>query len=226
METVSLGGRKMNIKTLQEINREFLSVNQRQTRNKRLKRVLVFLMDTAFFLAVFLILILLFTVATETGRYRSFLGYSLFTVTGNSMNGEIPRNSLILVKSISVHDLMVGDNITFVKDRYTVLAHKIIEIHEDYGNGRGFQTKGINNAFPDSHIVNEGDVIGKVIRVYPGIGAAVFFLSKKLPIILIILGAGALLMYCFYRLIRHARKETHRPAGHVPDELINRRRQS
>lgn len=178
----------MKFKKSLESDYDFLT--QKHTVTSPQKKISEIAADVMFYLAAFLIFISILIFNIEGGRPKPFFGYSFFTVVSNSMEDEIPKGSLILVKSISAQKLNVGDNITFAQNRCTLIAHKIIDIYKDNDNSgtARFRTKGVNNLTPDSNIVNETDVIGKVIFVIPGLGTVISFLNEKFYIIFIVLG--------------------------------------
>lgn len=185
----------MKLKTLQEINNDFMSAKRNQKAEP--KKIYAVIASIMFYLAVFLIFIMVLTFDAGDASSQSLFGYSYFTVVSGSMEDEIPNGSVIFVKSTDPQDLNVDDNITFIRDKHTTVTHKVINIYEDYdGNGaRGFQTKGVNNINPDKDAVNEEDVIGKVTIVIPGAGKAIAFINERSYIIFIILGLWLIISF-------------------------------
>lgn len=176
----------MSLKTMNEINRDFMSEKQKQNVVLRHKKTSVTTAGIIFYFSVFLIFVSVLTVNMEDMGLKPLLGYSSFIVVSNSMKDEIPKGSLIFVKSMNSKDLNRGDNIAFAQNKCTLVAHKIINIYENYSGkeNRAFQTQGVNNIIPDSNIVDETDVIGKVIFVIKGIGATILFINEKAYIIM------------------------------------------
>ena len=190
----------MTIKTLEELNKEFMtdesaaarhsgsSVVQDEipmlTREKGFtaaepgcgkRRSLKIISGMLIGLAV---LVVIFSVFTSSK-------YSFFTVLTSSMQTEIPKGSLILAQQTDPQALVEGDNITFMRDWRTSVTHKIDKIYENYqdSGSRGFQTKGTNNTNPDREIVIEELIIGKVVFVIPHVGAALSLLGENIYII-------------------------------------------
>ena len=180
----------MVLKTLQEINNEFKLVNanlpERESDKKKRTAFAAFA-DMLFYIAILAIFFSVLSPGTGSGRPKSILGYSYFTVISNSMKDEMPKGSFVLVRETAPEKLAVGDNITFMRDRYDSVTHKIIGIHENYDSSgaRGFVTMGTNNTSPDSDIVYEANVIGKVVLVIPGLGAAISYLGANIHIVFI-----------------------------------------
>jgi len=123
------------------------------------------------------------------------MGYSHFTVLSSSMHNEIPKGSFILVQDTPAKELQIGDNIAFMRDRSTLVAHKIIDIDEDYqeSGARGFMTQGVNNDYPDNEIVSAIDVLGKVVFTLPVAGSALLYLKNNIHLAFISLGLFVIL---------------------------------
>ena len=151
--------------------------------------------DIVFYLVVILILLYVFVTGVDSGVPRTFLGYSYFSVVSRSMQEEIPKGSFILVHRVD--DLKVGDTITFMRDSTTSVTHKITDIYENYrySGARGYQTKGIHNTYPDEAVVYDANVVGKVILVIPGLGAAMTFLAGNIVLVLLLYGFGVALSF-------------------------------
>lgn len=100
-----------------------------------------------------------------TSSVRTFAGFSAFTVLSGSMETEIPKGSLILVRQVDPNTLQVGENITYMRDAETTITHRIVEIVEDYQQSgqRAFRTQGIMNSEPDKQLVPAVNVVGKVV---------------------------------------------------------------
>jgi|GEM_PF-2147564 len=129
---------------------------------------------------------------SRSGIGRNTIGnYQYFEVLTTSMQSVYPRGSLVMVKSVNTNSLEIGDDITFYKDSSTTITHRIIAVTENYdGNGdRGFVTKGVENAEPDSGIVDERNVVGMVIWHVPYLGALLSWLGENLWLLLVIFGS-------------------------------------
>ena len=163
----------------------------------RYKRAPMVIADIIFCFAVFLIFISILTIGIKNDKTRAFFGYSYFTVISNSMKHEIPKGSLIFVKHAKANDLKAGDNITFWMDR-TLVTHKIVDIYDNNGRAE-FITKGTNNPNPDDYIVKESDIIGKVVRTLPGVGALMLSINEKIPLILIMLGMLVIIYFLYFK---------------------------
>jgi len=172
------------------------------TGGKKPRTLFTAISDILFYLAIFTVMLTILSSGANDGEPGMFMGYSYFTVLTSSMQDEIPKDSLILVRRKDAGELKVGDNITYMRDSNTTVTHKIINIYDDYQNSgvKRFQTKGVNNSTPDKEIVCEADIVGKVIFVLPGAGAAISYLRENIYIAFIIFGLFIALSLLIRRL--------------------------
>lgn len=174
----------------EEEQTEYQEELQQPKKKRKRKSVFAYISDLLFSAAIILILLTILTSAPTDGAPKMFMGYSYFTVLTPSMQNEIPKGSLILVKQTDPNALKIGDNVTYMRDATTSVTHKIIDIYDNYENSgsRGFQTKGVNNINPDKDIVFAKNIVGKVIFVLPKAGIAISYLSENIYIVFIIFG--------------------------------------
>jgi signal peptidase len=137
--------------------------------------------DILFYTGLAIALIVIFAFYNGgSGAPRSFMGYSAMRVLTESMQDEIPKDSLIVTKNVGAGTLEIGDDITFLVDADTTVTHRIIAIQENYANTgmRGFQTQGIMNSSPDREIVAAQNVVGKVVFHNLALGKVFAFVGK------------------------------------------------
>ncbi|MEW1952845.1 signal peptidase I [Terrabacter sp. NPDC080008] len=83
----------------------------------------------------------------------SLMGYSRYVITGGSMTGTYDKGSIVLEKPVAVHDLKVGDVITYLPPADSGVAnlvtHRILAMKPAAGGGTVFTTKGDANPKPD-----------------------------------------------------------------------------
>ena len=169
----------------------------RDTRANAKRRWIQPLSDVLYYLGLGIVILIMMTHSAKTGAPKMLLGYTCFTVLTSSMQSEIPRGSLILVKQADPKSIQAGDDITYMRDESTSITHKVIQVIENFqGSGkRGFQTKGVNNPAPDDAIVYEGNVVGVVILHVPILGAALSFIRENLFMVFVVLGLMVLLSF-------------------------------
>ena len=95
------------------------------------------------------------------------VGLRPFSVLTGSMEGVYDVGDLIYVKSVTLDELAVGDDITFMVNEDKLLAtHRIIAIDSEHGY---VKTQGIANDTPDAP-VHYKNIVGKVVFSLPLLG--------------------------------------------------------
>ncbi len=116
----------------------------------------------------------------------SIFGYKPFIVLSGSMETEIFRGDLIIVKDTNPKDLKINDVIAFRDVENTVTTHRIIDIIEK-DEKIYFVTKGDNNSSQDQNLVELSDVEGLYITKITGLGNVFNSLAKPTNIIILFL---------------------------------------
>jgi signal peptidase len=175
--------------------------------------------DLLFYAAIMVILLAALTGRGRNGAPKMFFGYSYFTVLTSSMQSELPRGSLVLVRRTDGGEIEVGDDITYMMDATSTVTHRVIEIYEDYNNSgeRGFVTQGVNNASPDSNVVYAPNVVGVVLFHVPVMGAMLAYLGENVPIVLLLFGLLMALSFALSKLFGKA------PPDGGEDKIYNER---
>ena len=129
-----------------------------------IKKVIKYIIN---FFTVLIFLILLLTIyakinmITSGKNYFELFGYSFFKVTTGSMDPTIKENDIIIVSTNDTYN--VNDIITY-RDDANFITHRIITM-----DGNTLITKGDANNATDQE-VNKSDVIGKVVKIFSGLG--------------------------------------------------------
>ena len=181
----------MSLRELSEYRKKInasLHENQKKpTESKNSRQIFKQISNIAFYAVIAIVAsLLIWSVKSDNGF--NIFGYSGFTVLTESMQSEIPKGSLVIVKNTPPDSIKTGDDISFFKDENTVVTHKVVNIIENYNNTgtRGFQTKGIENADSDAHIVTSDEIIGVVCKVIPNLGYVLSWISANILIIILI----------------------------------------
>ena len=116
---------------------------------------------------------------------RDLFGFAAMTVLTTSMEPEIPRHALVVIRSAEQHELEVGNVVTYIRQNGTTVTHRIIEIIENYRGGpnRGFRMQGDNNVFPDADTIYGINVIGEVIYTNLLLGQILFFVQDQIILV-------------------------------------------
>lgn len=150
---------------------------------------------------------------------QTFGGYQFREVLSTSMESVYPRGSLLLIKQVSVNDLVVGDDITFGRDSTNIITHRIVEIEENYeGSGkRAFVTKGTENANKDTGVVLADNVIGKVVKGIPKLGSWLSWLGGNLWAILAVFLSLVVFSFFLKLFVKLRKKSTNEEAEEIPE---------
>ena len=145
------------------------------------------------------------TLATrEDGSVSNIAGFTPLTVQSDSMAPTFNKGDLIVIKKCDTSKLEVGDIVTFhtiIDNEYALNTHRIAAIDEVNGM-RSFTTKGDNNDVADTHIISDGDIVGKYVFALPQMGKVMDFLSSSVGfLVVIVLPMLLFFIYQVYHLI-------------------------
>lgn len=130
------------------------------------------------------------TLATRDSRsVASIAGFTPLTVASESMEPTFGTNDLIIIKKCDTSTLKEGDIITFhtiINNEYALNTHRIVDIEENNGY-RAYRTKGDNNQIEDTHVIADGDIVGKYVLKLAGVGALMRFLSSSTGFLVVII---------------------------------------
>lgn len=138
----------------------------------------------------------------------SVFGYKPFIVLSGSMETEIFKGDLIIVKITDPQTLKVDDVIAFRDTEGTVTTHRIIDIIEKEEN-KYFVTKGDNNSSQDQNLVELDEVEGLYITKITGLGNVFNSLAKPTTIIILFLIITLVFAIGFYTSTKKERELEH-----------------
>ena len=102
--------------------------------------------------------------------FVAYYGNQVMVISSTSMLPVLQPNDLIIVESATVEQIKEGDIITFESHmEFGIVAHRAVDFHEEHGEIL-IVTKGDNIDYPDSWVVSDDDLIGKVIEIIPYMG--------------------------------------------------------
>jgi signal peptidase len=173
---------------------------------KILKKIMTVIVSIALWIIILVAALYAFTtLATRDGvNVSNIAGYTPMIVETDSMSPTFNSGDLILIKSCDVSKLKEGDVITFhtiIDNEYALNTHRIEEITEENGV-RSYVTKGDNNEISDTHIISDGDIVGKYIGRLPNAGKLMNILSSSTGfLVIIVLPMLLFFIYQVYHLI-------------------------
>lgn len=124
----------------------------------------------------------------------SIFGYKPFIVLSGSMEAEIYKGDLVIVKNVDPKTLKKNDIIAFRDSDNYVVTHRIVEVINTSKKVK-FVTKGDNNNTNDSDLVQESDVEGVYKFKMQGVGNVLLIMQKPITLVftlVIIIGGGIL----------------------------------
>lgn len=117
-------------------------------------------------------------------------GYSGMVVLSGSMRDVIPEGSLIITKWVEPKTIRIGDDVSYMADSDFCVTHRVIGIRTMDDGTLAFRTQGVNNPQPDSKIVKEASIIGKVVYHNLAAGRIVVWIKTNWPLVVL---AGAVM---------------------------------
>lgn len=154
------------------------------------KKILTVVLSIVLWVVILLAALFAFTTlaSRDTSSVASLAGFTPMTVQSDSMVPFFETGDLIVIRKCNPDELQVGDVITFhtiIQNQYALNTHRIASITETNGV-RSYTTKGDNNLISDTHVIANGDIVGKYVGKAPGLGRLLDFMSGSVGFLLII----------------------------------------
>lgn len=146
------------------------------------------------------------TMATRDNQNVSnIMGYTPLVVKSDSMSPTFSAGDLIFIKKCDTSTLKEGDIICFhtiINNEYALNTHRIQKI-DTVGDARSYTTLGDNNnGITDTHIISDGDIVGKYVGHLKNAGKVMDFLSSSIGfLVVIVLPMLLFFIYQVYNLI-------------------------
>jgi signal peptidase len=173
---------------------------------KILKKSLTVLLSVLLWAIILLAALYAFTtLATrDSSNVASLAGFTPMIVESDSMSPTFLAGDLIIIQSCDPATLEEGDIITFhtiINNEYALNTHRIEQLTDQDGI-RSYVTKGDNNDIADTHVIADGDIVGKYVTRLPKVGKVLEVLSSSAGfLIIIVLPMLLFFVYQVYHLI-------------------------
>lgn len=115
----------------------------------------------------------------------SFYIYKAYVITTNSMEPELKKDDVVVIKKAKADNLKQGDIVTFKQNGETI-THRIVQI-DDIEDGKLYITKGDNNNVQDEQGLRFDQIEGKLVVKIPQLGKMVASFKNGIIIILVLL---------------------------------------
>lgn len=147
-----------------------------------------------------LALFLVYSVSCRiTGKSVSLFGYQADVVQSESMEPNLYKDDLVIVKHVSEEEIAIKDVLVFRRDGKKYV-HRLIS----YEDGL-YTTQGDANDFSDKPITYEA-IEGKVVSTVPKIGGVIQFFQSVYGIIITV--AIIVAVFCFRKLYQILREDS------------------
>lgn len=173
---------------------------------KGLKKAAEVLISVVLWIIILLAALYAFTtMATrDNSQVASLMGYTPMVVESDSMAPTFNSGDMIIIQKCDPSELKEGDIICFhtiIQNEYALNTHRISKITELNG-ARSYTTRGDNNAVDDTHIISDGDIVGRYVTKLPMLGHVMNFLSGSVGFfVVIVLPMLVFFIYQVYHLI-------------------------
>ena len=142
------------------------------------------------------------------------IGYRPAVVLTGSMEPTITPGDMIIYKGISEEDIKVGDILTFYMtqesmDNHSITyTHRVIAVKTDDLGQVAFQMQGDANETPDSILIPEERILGKVSVIVPWVGQIFLFVKNNFLFVAGMILALILVGYFVVKLIKSSKRRT------------------
>ena len=155
-----------------------------------------------------ILLMALFTFTTLATRddlsVSRLAGFAPLIVQSDSMAPTFQKGDMIIIRECDPAELQEGDIITFhtiINNEYALNTHRIVEIR-NAGDVRNYVTKGDYNEIEDTHVIADGDIVGRYVEKIPGLGKVMTFISGIVGFLVVIVFPMLLFfIYQIYHLV-------------------------
>lgn len=174
---------------------------------KVLKRIGTIVISVLLWVVILVAALYAFTTmaSRDNQNVANLFGYTPLAVQSDSMAPTFRAGDLIFIHTCDPSALQEGDIICFhtiINNEYALNTHRIQSI-ETVGDARSYTTIGDNNdGIADTHVISDGDIVGKYVGHVTGLGRVMNFLSSSMGFLLVIVLPMLLFfIYQIYHLI-------------------------
>lgn len=165
-----------------------------------IKKFVILTKIVGFFVIVLIALLVTLSFIPTFGKYQTLV------VTSTSMSPTIKQGSLILIKKGQKYQK--NEIITFKPrtDSRSLTTHRIVAIQK-IKNQNWYQVKGDAVKKPDIELVNQNQIIGKLVFVIPYLGIPLSFAKTQLGVVVMVVIPASIIVYEEFKTILNELKK-------------------
>lgn len=165
---------------------------------KKIFEVISYIFISILLLIIIMMGIIFIESKTAPDMVPNLFGYKPFIVLSGSMETEIYKGDLVIVKVINYDELKKSDIIAYKASDGYVTTHRIVKIKNE-NNKRVYETKGDNNNQIDNEYITNDNIEGVYVTKVPGMGDTVLLLQRPVTLITILVILGLICVVFVYR---------------------------
>lgn len=150
---------------------------------KKVLKIIGYIIISILVLIAILIGIVFIQTKTNPDKVPTIFGYKPFIVLSGSMETEIYKGDLVIVKEVKHNKLKLNDVIAFRDEDNYVVTHRIVDINKE-NNETKYITKGDNNNTNDRGYVTIENIEGIYVNKIKGFGNILLIMQKKITLII------------------------------------------
>jgi signal peptidase len=170
---------------------------QEKIKNKQKKKILQSIIIKVIYIILLPIIIwdLCIVIQTIHNPYKtpSVFGLKTFCIISGSMEPNISKNDVVIIKEVEQNEINKGDIISFNINGETI-THRVINISSNSEGDLLYTTQGDANNIEDDEKITFEDIEGKYIGRIPKIGKIILALKSKFTLCIVL----AVLIFLYF----------------------------
>lgn len=132
----------------------------------------------------FLILLVVLSIVSKLKKSDYILNFAPMKVLTGSMEPKIKVGDMIVAKKVDGSIIKEGDIITYKMGSKTYVTHRVVEVFKN-GDNISFRTKGDANNIEDSDLVQQENLVGRLVFRIPKFGYLIDFITRPIGFLLL-----------------------------------------
>ena len=167
----------------ENIEKEDIKENKAGEKNKKEKKSVIGIITSIVLWIILFFAVALLLSVTMLGKQEIF-GHRIYIIMSGSMEPAIHVGDAVISKNVD--NLEIGDVIAY-RNPIEITTHRIIKVYTEEDK-KMYKTKGDNNGTEDPGLVQESQIVGKIVYRIPKLGNAILYIQSHFLIVMIIAG--------------------------------------